>query len=200
MGSGANQSPITSHQSPLINKTNFTLMRNYEVTFIVDPTLPNDEIKSAAKKYVDMIKKDGNIIHIDEMGSRQLAYPIKRRNTGIYYCVEFEVENGAIIDPMELAMRRDESLLRFLTVKLDKYGVKYNEDKRAGKIGKVVKKKKKVEEDSGHRRKKKKKKRPQQQQGKQQKQQQPQKPAAEAKGNAPAKKADTPPADPPATN
>ncbi len=176
-------------------------MRNYEVTFIVDPTLSNDEIKSAAKKYVDMIKKDGKIIHIDEMGSRQLAYPIKRRNTGIYYSVEFEVDNGVIIDPMELAMRRDEALLRFLTVKLDKYGVKYNEDKRAGKIGKVVKKKKKVEEDNSHQRRKKKKKKkpaqPPQQQG--QKQQAAPAKAASPK-EAPAKKEEAPKKDAPAND
>ena len=80
------------------------------------------------------------------MGLRQLAYPIKRRNTGIYYCVEFEVPNGEVIPEMELAMTRDDAILRFLSVKLDKHGVKYNEDKRAGKIGKIVKKKKKEEE------------------------------------------------------
>ena len=121
-------------------------MRNYEVTFIVDPTLSNDEIKSAAKKYIDQIKGAGKIVHIDEMGLKQLAYPIKRRNTGIYYCVEFEVPDGTVIPPMELAMTRDNAILRFLSVKLDKNGVKYNEDKRAGKIGKIVKKKKKEEE------------------------------------------------------
>jgi len=43
---------------------------------------------------------------------------------------------------MELNMRRDERILRFLTVRLDKYGVQYNADKRAGKIGKVKRKKK----------------------------------------------------------
>ena len=121
-------------------------MRNYEVTFIVDPTLSSDEIKSAAKKYVDTVKGAGKIVHIDEMGLRQLAYPIKRRNTGIYYCVEFEVPNGEVIPEVELAMTRDDAILRFLSVRLDKHGVKYNEDKRAGKIGKIVKKKKKEEE------------------------------------------------------
>ena len=40
------------------------------------------------------------------------------------------------INKMELALRRDERILRFLTVALDKYGVKYNEDKRNGLIGK----------------------------------------------------------------
>ena len=53
----------------------------------------------------------------------------------------------------DLTMRRDENLLRFLSVKLDKYGVKYNEDKRAGKIGTIVKKKKVEEDNSNNRRK-----------------------------------------------
>ena len=107
----------------------------------------SDEIKSTAKKYADQIAKAGKIVHNNEIGLRQLAYPIRNRNTGIYSCVEFEVPNGAIIDELELAMRRDERILRFLSVKLDKYGVKYNEDKRAGKIGTIVRKKKVVEED-----------------------------------------------------
>jgi small subunit ribosomal protein S6 len=123
-------------------------MRNYEVTFIVDPTLSNDEIKSTAKKYEKLIAESGEIVFFNEIGLRQLAYPIKNRNTGIYYCIEFQVPNGEMIDSMELTMRRDEKLLRFLSVKLDKYGVKYNADKRAGKIGTIKRKKKVEEEDS----------------------------------------------------
>jgi small subunit ribosomal protein S6 len=49
-----------------------------------------------------------------------------------------------MINDFELAFRRDERIIRFLTVSLDKYGVKYNEDKRKGLIGTI--KKKKVEE------------------------------------------------------
>ncbi len=135
-------------------------MRNYEVTFIVDPTLSNDEIKSTAKTYVDQISGAGTIVHNNEIGLRQLAYPIKNKNTGIYTCVEFEVPNGAVIDELELAMRRDERILRFLSVKLDKYGVKYNEDKRAGKIGTIVRKKKVVEEDRRDNRRRNNKRRP----------------------------------------
>ncbi len=117
-------------------------MRNYEITFIVDPVLSGDEIKAAAQTYVDMLQQEGcNIVHVDEMGLRQLAYPIKQRNSGIYYCIEFEVPTGEIISKLELALRRDERIVRFLSVKLDKYGVKYNADKRAG-----VGKKKKQEE------------------------------------------------------
>ena len=115
-------------------------MRNYEVTFIVDPVLSGDEIKATAQTYVKHLEKEGcKIVHIDEMGLLQLAYPINKRTSGIYYCVEFEVESGALIDNLELAFRRDERIMRFLTVSLDKYGVKYNDDKRQGKIGKAKK-------------------------------------------------------------
>ncbi len=115
-------------------------MRNYEVTFIVDPVLSSDEIKKTAQAYEDFITTEGGkIVHMDEMGLRQLAYPIKKRSSGIYYSVEFEIADGLIISKLELSMRRDERIMRFLTVALDKYGVKYNDDKRNGKIGKVSK-------------------------------------------------------------
>ncbi|GAB4252042.1 MAG: hypothetical protein Kow0027_16410 [Saprospiraceae bacterium] len=121
----------------------FHYMRNFEVTFIVDPVLSGDEVKATAQKYVDQLQENNcEIVHVDEMGLRRLAYEINKRHSGYYYCVEFRAETGEVIDPMELNMRRDERILRFLTVRLDKYGVQYNADKRAGKIGKVKRKKK----------------------------------------------------------
>ena len=69
------------------------------------------------------------------MGLRQLAYPINKRSSGVYFCIEFETPSGHFIPKLELSFRRDERIMRFLTVKLDKYGVKYNDDKRKGLIG-----------------------------------------------------------------
>ncbi len=129
------------------NRTCLNHMKNYEVTFIVDSVLSGDQIKATAQAYVDFLKeRKCNIVHIDEMGLRQLAYPIKKRTTGVYYCIEFETPTGELIADLELHMRRDERLLRFLSVKLDKYGVKYNKDKREGRIGKKKKKEEAVAE------------------------------------------------------
>ncbi len=115
-------------------------MRHYEVTFIVDPVLSGDELKSTAQAYVDMIQGDGfTIVHVDEMGLRPLAYPINKRHSGVYFSIEFSGEVSSFIDLLELALRRDERIMRFLTVSLDKFGVKYNEDKRNGLIGKAKK-------------------------------------------------------------
>ncbi|MEN0005541.1 MAG: 30S ribosomal protein S6 [Bacteroidota bacterium] len=119
-------------------------MKNYEVTLIVDPVLSGEEIKATAQTYVDQLTNEGSVIvHVDEMGLRQLAYPINKRTSGVYFCIEFQVESGELIDKLELALRRDERIMRFLAIRLDKYGVKYNDDKRNGKIGKVKKKEKK---------------------------------------------------------
>lgn len=115
-------------------------MKSYEVTFIIDPVLSGDEIKSTVKVYEEMLANEGcSIVHIDEMGLRQLAYPINKRNSGIYYCIEFQSPTGSIIQKLELALRRDERIMRYLTVFLDKYGVKFNEDKRNGLIGSAKK-------------------------------------------------------------
>jgi len=115
-------------------------MKNYEVTFIVDPVLSGDEIEATAQTYVNYLEKVGcHIVHVDKMGLRPMAYEIKRRSSGVYFCVEFSSNNGDYMDEFELALRRDERLLRFLTVALDKFGVKYNEDKRKGLINKKKK-------------------------------------------------------------
>ncbi len=120
-------------------------MKQYEVTFIVDPVLSGDEIKSTAKAYEDFLKDSGSsIVHVDELGLKQLAYPIKKRTSGIYYVIEYQTPTGSFLPKMELSLKRDERILRFLNVKLDKYGVKYNDDKRKGLIGK---KKDKVKEE-----------------------------------------------------
>jgi small subunit ribosomal protein S6 len=112
-------------------------MNQYEITFIVDPVLSGDEIVATAQTYVDLLQNEGcKIVHVDEIGLRSLAYPLGKRTTGIYFCIEFKSESGSLLEKTELALRRDERIMRFLTVKLDKYGIKYNEDKRNGLIGK----------------------------------------------------------------
>ncbi len=120
-------------------------MRHYELTFVVDPVLSNEEIQSIRQTYEDLVKKQGcTIVHIEDSGLKQLAYPINKRNSGIYFTIEFSSENGEAIAPIELALRRDERIMRFLTISLDKFGVKYNEDKRNGLIKKVQRLKKKA--------------------------------------------------------
>lgn len=107
----------------------------YETTFILTPVLSEDEAKKSINAYVEMLKSQGaEIIHQEHWGLKNLRYPIQKKTTGIYHLIEFKAPAKAIAT-LEIAYRRDESILRFLTVRLDKYAVKYNDDKRAGKVG-----------------------------------------------------------------
>ena len=88
-------------------------MRHYEVTFIVDPVLSGDEVKATAEHIQKDLKSLGaTIVAVDETGLRQLAYPINKRSTGVFYCIEFGCEAADWLVKFELNMKRNERLLR----------------------------------------------------------------------------------------
>ena len=60
----------------------------------------------------------------------KLAYPIQNKKSGFYHLFEYIV-NPEIISDLELEFRRDERFMRYLTVKLDKYGVEWAEKRRS---------------------------------------------------------------------
>lgn len=115
-------------------------MNQYETTFIVTPVLNDEDVKKTVKEYTDFLKSNGAVIvEEDHWGLKQLAYPIKKKTTGIYHHVEYTAD-ASLIDKFELSLRRDESIMRFLTVRVEKYQKKYNDDKRAGLVGRNKKK------------------------------------------------------------
>jgi small subunit ribosomal protein S6 len=105
-------------------------MNHYETVFIMTPVLSDEQMKEAVKKYQDLLKSSGaEIIHEENWGLKKLAYPIQKKVSGFYYLMEFKAE-GEVVDTLETAYRRDERMLRFLTVKLDKFAVAYSEKRR----------------------------------------------------------------------
>jgi small subunit ribosomal protein S6 len=111
------------------------MLSQYETTFILTPVLSEDDAKKAINTFVELLKTQGaEIIHQEYWGLKNLRYPIQKKTTGIYHLVEYKAPAKAV-DTLEIAFRRDESVLRYLTVRLDKYAVKYNDDKRAGLVG-----------------------------------------------------------------
>ena len=105
-------------------------MNQYETVFIMTPVLSDEQMKEAVKKYQSFLKDKGaEIIHEEAWGLRKLAYQIKKKSTGFYHLFEYEAP-GEVINKLETDFRRDERILRFLTVKLDKHAIIYNEKKR----------------------------------------------------------------------
>jgi small subunit ribosomal protein S6 len=73
------------------------------------------------------------IINEEVWGLKKLAYQIQHKSTGFYNLLEYEAE-PSVIDKLETEFRRDESVMRFLTVTLDKHALKYNEKRRKGEF------------------------------------------------------------------
>lgn len=88
-------------------------------------------MKEAVEKFKGIITdQGGEIVHEENWGLKKLAYPIQKKSTGFYYLIEFKA-TGELIENLELQYRRDERIIRFLTLKMDKYSVAYAEKKRA---------------------------------------------------------------------
>ena len=112
------------------------MLKNYETVFILTPVLTEEQMKDAVKKYTNYITEHGGeIVHEDLWGLRKLAYPIQKKSNGFYSHVEFKAPSD-LIAKLEVEFKRDERILRFLTVSLDKHALDYNERKRNGLIGK----------------------------------------------------------------
>ena len=119
------------------------MVNQYETVFIATPVLSEEQMKETVNKFRSILSDRGaEVVQEDDWGLRKLAYPIQHKTTGFYYLIEFKGE-GAIIDKLETEFRRDERILRFLTVKMDKYHIEYNEKRRKMKEDKVVETKQK---------------------------------------------------------
>ncbi len=117
------------------------MLNNYETVFIMTPVLSDDQMKETVKKFQTYLKEKGaEIVYENNWGLKKLAYPIQKKSTGFYYLIEFKAE-GTLVADLETTYKRDERLLRFLTVKLDKHAIAYSEKRRnlnAGKKAEVV--------------------------------------------------------------
>ena len=74
------------------------------------------------------------ILNEETWGLKKMAYAIQKKSTGFYCLLEFKAEPD-VIKKLEIGYRRDEKVIRFMTVKLDKYAVQYAEKRRI-KLGK----------------------------------------------------------------
>ena len=102
-------------------------MNQYETVFILTPVLSDAQMKEAVDKFKDILTNMGaEIINEENWGLKKLAYPIEKKSTGFYELVEFKAE-PTVIANSELQLRRDERILRYLTVKMEKYAIEYAE-------------------------------------------------------------------------
>jgi small subunit ribosomal protein S6 len=107
-------------------------LQSYELMVIFTPVLAEEEYKAAQQKFTEIITSNGgSVVHSDAMGLRSLAYPIAKKTTGLYWLIEYQAPTD-VNHKLEIQLGRDESIMRQMITRLDKYAVEYNDRRRNG--------------------------------------------------------------------
>lgn len=105
-------------------------IQNYELMLIFTPVLAEEDFKNAQKKFISFIKENGGeIVNENPWGLKSLAYPIQKKTTGLYCVVEFKAPTD-LNAKLEIQLNRDETVMRHMVTRLNKFAVAYNDRKR----------------------------------------------------------------------
>ena len=94
-------------------------LRHYETMIILKPTLSDEEKASIIENVKNVITQfGGEVVAVDNIGVRELAYPIQKFERGHYYIIYYKAPAEAVIE-LERQLRYNEEVLRFMTVKYE---------------------------------------------------------------------------------
>ena len=114
------------------------MLKQYETVFIATPVLSEQQMKEAVAKYTQLIADNGGeVVYEENWGLKQLAYPIQHKTSGFDYLIQFKAE-PSFIETLETQYFRDERIIRYLTVALDKHAVAYAAKRRENKAAKAA--------------------------------------------------------------
>jgi small subunit ribosomal protein S6 len=94
-------------------------IRHYETMFIVKPTLTEEETQAQINTVKENIAKNGGeVVAVEDMGTRNLAYEIEKQKRGYYYVIYFTAPTEAI-NELERNYRVNEEIIRFIFIKYE---------------------------------------------------------------------------------
>ena len=104
----------------------------------MNPVLSDEQVRETVKKFIDYLKsKKATISYEENWGLKKLKYVIQKKKTGFYYLIEFQAD-GSIIGNFEVEFQRDERVIRWQTIRLDKFAMEYA-DRRRKKLNEKAK-------------------------------------------------------------
>ena len=113
-------------------------MKNYETVFILNPALSEEQVQKAVDKYEKYLKSNGSKIIAKEIwGLKKLAYTIQNKNSGFYNLIEYTAP-ADLVSSLEVEFSRDETIMRYLTVTLDKDALAWAEKRRNRNTKKAI--------------------------------------------------------------
>jgi small subunit ribosomal protein S6 len=104
-------------------------IRTYESIFILRPSLTDEEVEKAIAKMKGVIERSGGeVLNTENWKKRRLAYPVEKEKKGVYIVLQFKGD-GKLINELERAYKIDDSVIKYLSIKLD--GIKPKAAKEA---------------------------------------------------------------------
>ena len=111
--------------------------KNYETVFIINPVLSEKQVEDTVKKYKKQLDgKKVKFVCNESLGFKELAYPINKKNSGFYHLFQYESDDINIVKELEIELKRERSILRYMTVSLCKDGVEFNARRASGEFNK----------------------------------------------------------------
>lgn len=114
------------------------MRRNYyELTYILNPVLEDDQYKEIVEKFTGLIRDNGGEIdEVDEWGIRKFEYEMDHKSSG-YYVNAYFTAPGELIEKLERALRIDDHVMRYLTLKYDAKMMRHRELQRKNAVPQV---------------------------------------------------------------
>jgi small subunit ribosomal protein S6 len=107
-------------------------MRSYEELFILKPDTPEEDADAYLGQIKDMITSaQGTIEKADKWGVRKLAYRVQKYSEGLYILIAFKAPPGDLVKEIERRMRNADSVIKFITVRIDERMKKVDKRKKA---------------------------------------------------------------------
>ena len=107
-------------------------MQKYELVFIADPRLSDEDVVGLTDDYKAMLTAaGGSITKQESWGKKRLAYPIQKLTEGYYVLYQVEIESGNPFPEIERRMQQNDKVLRYLTVRLDEGRLRERPDRNA---------------------------------------------------------------------
>ncbi|MGD9252609.1 MAG: 30S ribosomal protein S6 [Holophagae bacterium] len=92
----------------------------YELGIIIDPEVaPEDETATLERLEGIITEAGGDMMRKDPWGRRQLAYPINKKNHGVYHFWAFTVD-GTALEPLNFELRTNDNVMRSLILNMDR--------------------------------------------------------------------------------
>ena len=93
-------------------------MINYEIMFIVDPTLDDEMKEKTVETVKEIISTEGEVKNTEIWGLRKLEYPIEKKTEGYYAVIDFQAE-PTLPKELDRGLRISDNVIRHLIVNKD---------------------------------------------------------------------------------